>query len=499
MFSRSDSIRTGLARDSQLCGTISTHSSTESSLLVGVRLLPTLDPPGWHRLEFQEMRAINNECATDSRNDPDRRPRHPRLRLGEAFLVGLLCCAAFVGSWSMSRTSVPLARAAGDLWFDSDSPNVYKAFNETTGGRPPGPHTRRPGFRSHVHPLFWLLVGPPMSALRSGFGLSELVAIRSLLAACAALWALGIYLVLRWITERALDSFLFCLLALVGSAQLFWFATAETYPFGALSIVLVLLACAYGARTRARELWFVITGALSIGVTVTNWMVGIAAAFACFKKQRSTQICANSLLVAVLLWSAQKVIYPESLFFLQRYTGAGRDEQSFVLRPEAGGLWSHTRAFLFHSTVAPELGEVTYKSWKDKYPRLSFQHAMLLSGRSVPSLIALVLWSLLLLAGIRGIARPNGETLWSFRLVLLMGLGGQFALHAIYGIETFLYSLHFQPLLILMAAYGARTRLRPAVLVAVVALVPLLASVNLQRLHEAWANISQRPYLVETL
>jgi hypothetical protein len=443
--------------------------------------------------------TVGAERGKDSQRDPDGPLLNHRPRTGEVLLVGLLCVAAFVGSWTLSRATVPLARAANDFWFDSDSTTVYRAMSEPAGGRPEGARRRQSGFRSHVHPLFRLLVGPPMWALRSGFGLSELAAIRGLLAASAALWIVGIYLVLRWITERALDAFLFSLLALVGSAPMFWFTTADTYAFGAISVVFVLLAGAYGARSRARELWFVLAGALSLGVTVTNWMFGIAAAFARFDWRRATQICANSLVVAVLAWSAQKAFYPESLFFLQRHAGGQFNERTFVLRPEAGGIGSHSRAFLFHSTVAPELSEVVYERFGDSDARLSFQHSPLVSGRSAPSLIALAVWSALLLAGARGVARPRPGSPRSFRILLVTGLAGQFALHAIYGIEVFLYSLHFQPLLILIVAYGARTRLRPAVLVAVAVLVPLLAGINLERHAEARANLSQRPHLLETL
>lgn len=372
-------------------------------------------------------------------------------------------------------------------------------MSEPAEGRPERARNRRPWFRSHVHPLFRILAEPPTRALRSAFGLSDLGAIRGLLAAAAALWILGIYLVLRRITERALDAFLFSLLALAGCAPIFWFATADTYAFGAVSVVVALVAGAYGAGSRARERWFVLAGALSLAVTVTNWMFGIAAAFARFDWRRATQICANSLLVVVLAWSAQKVLYPESLFFLQRHAGRGFDERSFMLRSEAGGLGSHARAFLFHSTVAPELTEVAYEEWNDRHPRLSFQHSPLVDGRSWPSLLALALWSALLLAGARGIARPSADSPRSFRGLLVTGLAGQFVLHAVYGIEAFLYALHFQPLLILVVAYGARTRLRPTVLVAVAALVPLLAGVNFERLAEARANLSQRPHLLERL
>jgi hypothetical protein len=83
--------------------------------------------------------------------------------------------------------------------------------------------------------------------------------------------------------------------------------------------------------------------------------------------------------------------------------------------------------------------------------------------------------------------------------MLVAGLAGQFALHAVYGIETFLYALHFQPLLVLLVAYGTRTRLRPLLLAACLVLVPLMMEVNLSRLDEATSHLSQQPHVKKTL
>jgi hypothetical protein len=61
-----------------------------------------------------------------------------------------------------------------------------------------------------------------------------------------------------------------------------------------------------------------------------------------------------------------------------------------------------------------------------------------------------------------------------FRVMLGLTLLGQLMLHMVYGNETFLYSLHFMPLLILVAAAGTLTRARPIALA--LAAVLLMAS-----------------------
>ena len=46
-----------------------------------------------------------------------------------------------------------------------------------------------------------------------------------------------------------------------------------------------------------------------------------------------------------------------------------------------------------------------------------------------------------------------------------LALLGQLALHSVYGRETFLYSLHFAPLLVVLAGLSVLTRVRPLALV----------------------------------
>ncbi|MBD2251307.1 hypothetical protein [Nostoc parmelioides] len=64
-----------------------------------------------------------------------------------------------------------------------------------------------------------------------------------------------------------------------------------------------------------------------------------------------------------------------------------------------------------------------------------------------------------------------------FRIVLGLTILGQLALHSVYGDETFLFSLHFAPLLVVLAALSTLTRARPLALVLAGMLV-LIVSVN---------------------
>jgi hypothetical protein len=71
------------------------------------------------------------------------------------------------------------------------------------------------------------------------------------------------------------------------------------------------------------------------------------------------------------------------------------------------------------------------------------------------------------------------------RFVIGVVLGGQLVLHLLYGEETFLYSLHFAPLLILVAAFGTTTSARAVVLVLVAGLIVSVGVNNVTRFSEA--------------
>ena len=77
--------------------------------------------------------------------------------------------------------------------------------------------------------------------------------------------------------------------------------------------------------------------------------------------------------------------------------------------------------------------------------------------------VAVGLWMALLALGLWGFFASKKHT--KLRLVLGLSLLGQIGLHLVYGDETFLYSLHFLPLLIVLSAFSTLTRARLASLV----------------------------------
>jgi hypothetical protein len=97
--------------------------------------------------------------------------------------------------------------------------------------------------------------------------------------------------------------------------------------------------------------------------------------------------------------------------------------------------------------------------------------------------IAVGLWVLLVAIGIWAIFRISPHR--PARVVLGLTLLCQLALHMVYGNEIFLYSLHFGPLLVILAALGTHTPARPLVLLLAGGLVVVAAANNYSQFTKA--------------
>jgi hypothetical protein len=105
--------------------------------------------------------------------------------------------------------------------------------------------------------------------------------------------------------------------------------------------------------------------------------------------------------------------------------------------------------------------ETVRRAAQVNYPVLSVQSSW--PGSSGPfAAIAVFAWVGLLAIGAWSAVKGSAPVPW--RKFLVLGLAAQLALHVVFGEETFLFAMHFTPLLILLAATGAETRFRRGVL-----------------------------------
>ena len=349
-------------------------------------------------------------------------------------------------------------KQAGDVWLGADIARVFENMTQRKSDH----------HRIKVHPLFSLITFPAVHLLRTVLDLEPITAVRIIIAAVACLWISALFILLRVIGCRRFDATLFSVLAATSAAAMFWFVVPETYSFGSLSLLLGLCFVAIAQHRHLSHLWYTVISALTLSITTTNWMVGILATIVNHPRKRSLQITVNAFCLVVLLWSVQKFVFPSAVFFL-----GDREEQQYMLRPGTGGPLAVVKSFISHTMVMPSIKFVDILKQPNS-PMMSIQ-ASLPGSASLWGNVAVMLWISLLGLGLWGLFSVKNHL--KLRIVLGLTLLGQLTIHMIYGEETFLYSLHFAPLLVVLAALSTLTSARPVALVLAGTLV-LSAGVN---------------------
>jgi hypothetical protein len=395
-----------------------------------------------------------------------------RLHWREALLMAFLSLLAAFGSYLASSQIDPviLSRDTDSVWFESDVFRVYQDM--TTRG---GDH-----YRTSVHPLFPLLAYPPTFVLRRVQHLDAPTAVRVVVAVVAGLWMAALYGLLRLIGLRWLDAVLFTLVGATSAAAMAWLIVPETYPLGSISLLLALAVVAAAERVKVPWLAFWLASALTLSFTITNWMAGLIATIVSQSWRRTLQITLGAFSVVVIAWGVEKYIFPTAQFFI-----GSSEEVSYTLSADSGGPLQIASSFFFHSMVMPAINIVA----KVKHPNWSIVsvQASTLGSSSAVGVVAVILWTALLGLGVWSLITLKDHP--RLRLALALTLLGQFTLHLVYGDETFLYALHFAPLLVVLAALTSRTRLRTVAQLLASALVITGGANNVLQLQRAVAYV----------
>ena len=281
--------------------------------------------------------------------------------------------------------------------------------------------------------------------------------------------ALTFFYLCTWIAGRLIDALVYTSL-LISNASFLCFATVfELYAWGGFSILAALVSMTVADRYKPAAL--VIGSALSLSFTVTNWMAGLAVAFWSVPIRRAMLYSALVFAGVAALSAVQSNLYPTSGKFL--FLG---EEQKYTKIDIREKVQTAPTAFLLDPIIFPGVSKVREQG---KTILIAERPAgatnWLLNGASV-------VWLCLAVAG--ALAAWN---VWSARgplrqmATLVTGLiAGQLVLHLFYGDDGyFLYSLHFAPLLILLASFASATKWRLPCLGGAVVLVGLAAWNNL--------------------
>jgi hypothetical protein len=369
-----------------------------------------------------------------------------------------------VACFQTGRLLTPTLFTQSGIWFDSDNGRVYNNITVRTSDH----------YRTNVHPLFSLLLHPPVYAARHVLGrmlgLDTETVVRLVVAAGAGALIAIFFIFLRALRCRRLDAALFATLAACSASTLFWTAVPETYPAGSITLLAALLAVALFEGKRPSPWPFVLVSALSLSITITNWMAGIAATAVSFPWRRAIQITVSAFCLVTALWGFQKLLYPSAQFFL-----GSREEGRFMFRTEAGGPRAILTTFVVDSVVMPDVRVIEDNTVVDNGRRLSVQKSPVGSS-SRWGFAAASVWIALLALGAWALFTLRDHA--RLRLALGLTLLGQISLHLIYGEETFLYSMHYMPLLVAIASLTTLTRARRLALALATCCVALTAVNN---------------------
>ncbi|HLO01339.1 MAG TPA: hypothetical protein VK208_22965, partial [Pyrinomonadaceae bacterium] len=362
-----------------------------------------------------------------------------------------LCVIAAWGSYDLSRRIDPVIFEIGTLniWFDADIPRIFVDMNYRDSEL----------YTTKRHPLTPLLEYSPVYLMRKVLAFDRVTAVHLTMALLAAVWAGMFYVVLRLIGCRRFDALLFSILALTSSAAMFWLVVPETISFGSVTILLAFGFVAFAQRRRLGAFWYVLVSAATLSVTVTNWMFGVLASAVNHPMKRTAQITTYAFVLVALLWVLQKMIFPGSVFFF----GSPEAELPDM---ESGGVLRVLSGFFFHSIVMPAI-ETTHWFYNPNLAVMSVEPSFP-GSTGVAGDLAAAAWLVLFGLGVWALWSMKG--CGRLRVFLALGLLGQLGLHLIFGREMFFYSLHYQPLLIVIAALVMLTRTRPIAL----ALAPIV-------------------------
>jgi hypothetical protein len=364
----------------------------------------------------------------------------------DAGIALVLSLVAAYGSYTLSERIDPVIfeYPTVNTWFDADIPRNFVDMN----------HRDSEYYTTHRHPLLPLIEFPPVYVLKRAFGFDPITAVRITVAAVASIWLASFFVVFRLLGCARSDAVLFSMVAITSAAAMFWLVVPETPLFGSLTILPAVALLGIAQRYPLSPLWYAFVSAVTFSVTVTNWMMGIAATIASYNWKRAFQITANAFCIVVVLWIVQKFLFPASVFFF------GHSDVELPEK-ESGGPFFVLSSLLFHTMVAPAI-KVTHWWLHPNLPVMTVQPSFPGSA-SIWGAVAALSWVILLGLGCWGLwCRRDFRQL---RIFLGLSLVGQVALHVLYARETFTYSLHFVALLLVLASLSTFTRARRLALV----------------------------------
>ncbi|MFC3120830.1 hypothetical protein [Agaribacter flavus] len=239
-----------------------------------------------------------------------------------------------------------------------------------------------------------------------------------------------------------MSSLIIVLLGVSSASFLFFAIIPESFLLGSISMLVVMLVMCTNEKNKYSYLFYILANIAALSVTVTNWMAGFIATFMRFPKKLAIEILKTTFIIVAILSAIQFKIFPSSEFFL--FIG---NEAQYVFMEESGTFIDKLRVFFISSFVIPELHALP-NPYAEAFPLFSIQTLRSQGVLTLNNLLAFS-WLALLVYAAFIYYQSNKTQTNNFLLYLIIG---QLCLHAIYGDETFLYSLHWMPFLVIFVA-----------------------------------------------
>jgi hypothetical protein len=360
-----------------------------------------------------------------------------------------------------------------NIWADADSPRVFANMTSRFSDH----------WRARVHPLFSLAAFTPTAILIASFDLSPLDAVRLVDGIAAGIWIALLFIAMRIAGLLRLDAGLFTILGGVSAAAVFFATIPETYVFGSLTILTMVIVVAISEHRPVSAIAYCVAVATTLSMTTSNVMVGIFAAFREMHWKKAIPLLLCALAIVTLVWGIQKAIFPSAPFFL-----GVRGETAYVTVPGIERFGEVFSAFFLHSMIVPRFALIA-NDFVPEYRDLSVQAVSAFSGGTV-YLVGLLAWVALLGIGVYSLVRARSKRKLVF--VLACTVVGQFALHLVYGRETVLFSLHYLPVLIILIGVGCSMFLRTLSRVLVCVLIVCAVIANLSEFSQARGVLAEQ-------
>jgi hypothetical protein len=359
------------------------------------------------------------------------------LNFKDAIIAVLLACLAIVlTAWGMSVLGANLWKATSfNLWFQADTPRVIANFTQLSSNH----------YRVAVHPMAPAMLSSIVTILERA-GLQDGIAARALIYGVASAAAGLFFIALRLLDLPRIAALVFSGVFLASATFIHWAAIAELNVPSMLTVIFALMALALGRAVG--PVWWTVASAATMGVTITNWSVGLIATFVRWPFRQFVVISSSSLALVAVVAMVQFAIFSNARpFFLGNIVGEARWIQP-MMEDRGGGRWNPLDDIrsMFVTTLSAPTPEVEVQNGD----RVVTNQKSGYLDRSALGRAVATAWLMVFAVGIWGGVRER-----DLRPVVV-GLGlmivFQTLLHCVYGDPTFLYAPHFLPILVMIAA-----------------------------------------------